>query len=97
MIMNGTDQNDLMHVITGVTDVFGRKGDDFIILESTGDVRIDGGFGYDIFEFQVLIDQTVTFNDTFDDKTVIKIFEDGVQVQKIVLLDVEQIDWFMVG
>lgn len=95
--MNGTDQDDIIMVISGACDYYGRKGDDHFILATTDDVRIDGGFGHDVFEFQLLIDQTATFSETSDDRTVIKIFEDGVQVQKIVLLDVEQIDWFMVG
>lgn len=97
MILNGTDQSDTITIGDGVTDAFGRKGDDYFILDTTDDVRVDGGFGYDTFEFQLLVDQTFTISDTVDDRTVIKLFEGGEQVQKIVLFDVEQINWFMIG
>lgn len=97
MVINGTDQNDVLYVVDGVTDVFGRKGDDFIVCDTSDDFKVDGGFGFDTFEFQLFIGQDVTFNETDNDRTVIKIFESGEQVQKIVLVDVEQIDWFMVG
>lgn len=95
--MNGTDQDDVIAITTGACDYFGRKGEDHFILETHADVRVDGGFGHDVFEFHTSIDQTVTFGHTSDDRTVIKVFDCGCQVQKIVLLDVEQIDWFMVG
>jgi hypothetical protein len=97
MIKYWTDKNDVIEIIPGMTDVFGRKGDDRFIMEARDDVRIDGGFGHDTFEFQLFGGQTFTITETSDDRSVVKLYEDGEQVQKIVLLDVEQVDWFMVG
>lgn len=96
--INGTDIDDYFVISSCVESVSGRKGDDFFVLDSRRDVRVDGGFGFDSFDFQALIGQTVTFNE-IDDKTVIKIFDDATndQIQKIVLLDVENITWSMIG
>lgn len=97
MTFYGTNTDDFLIVNTGTTDVFARGGDDVIRSNTADDVKVDGGNGFDIFEFQLFAGQNFTMNETDADRTVIKIFEDGEQVQKIVLLDVEQIDWWMVA
>lgn len=77
----------------------GLRGDDHFTLDTGRSVVVDGGFGHDTFEFQAFIGQSVVFNEIDSEKTVIKIFDDvtGDRLQKMALLDVEQIDWFMNG
>lgn len=98
--INGTENDDFIFAFEGVGEVNARKGDDHIYLDSDyHDIIVDGGFGFDTFEFQTTDLQTVTFNQIDEEKTVIKVFdaETGNQMQKIVLLDIEQIDWSMIG
>lgn len=93
----GSSSDDTLIIDIGVKKALGRDGDDHFILRNDGNVRVDGGDGFDLFEFQLLVGQTFTTSEVTDEKTVIKIFDGGEQVQKIVLIDIEQTDWFMVG
>lgn len=95
----GTKNDDFLFVRDGIDRVFAKKGDDHIALDETrNDVKVRGGEGNDVFEFQLMSGQAMSIKDINDHKTVIKIFDDaGDRVQKIVLFDVEQIDWYMLG
>lgn len=95
-ILNGTDQDDFIFITNGVCEVNGRKGNDYFTLSSDDDVRIDGGFGHDTFDFFTSGTEIVEFNQINDDKTIIKI-TDGDDIQKIVLVDVETINWGMIA
>lgn len=97
MDLYGTAADDFIIVKSGTDHVFALGGDDVIRSSAVKDFKVDGGGGFDIFEFQLFEGQTLSSRDVNDEKTVVKIFDDGIQVQKIVIVDVEQIDWFMVG
>jgi len=91
--INGTDRDDFIFVFDQFGQVTARKGDDRIQFASADDVRVDGGFGHDEFDFYYLSNQRMTLNEINDDKTVIKIRDLDGDVQKIVLIDVEEITW----
>ena len=86
----GTDKDDFVFVGEGIGKVRMRKGDDFIEFNAGQDIRVDGGNGKDSFQFFHSIDETVRYN-TDNDRTVIKVYDDGELVQKIVLFDIDRI------
>lgn len=86
----GTDRDDFVFVGKGVGTARMMKGDDYIDFHAKHDIRVDGGNGEDTFHFTHLFDQEVRYN-TDNDRTVIKIFEDGECIQKLILFDVEMI------
>lgn len=99
MIYNGTKKSESLTVTNRVTDAFGRRGDDHFSFQSRHDCVVDGGFGYDVFEYQLSDEFEVKYFEISDEKTIIKVFDadTGEQMQKIVLHDIEQIDAFQIG
>lgn len=94
----GTTADDFIYLRNDVTEAYGLGGRDTFICETNKDVSVDGGSGRDTFEFMSFSGQDVVFNEISTEKTVIKIFdENGDRLQKMVLNDIEQIDWAMVG
>lgn len=98
IVLNGTKVDDFFIVADGYDLINGRKGDDRFVSDTLGDFKVDGGFGFDAFDFQALLDQSVMLNE-IKDKTVIKIFDDATdeRIQKIVLIDIEDITWSLIG
>ena len=99
MKYNGTKKADTVEITSDVTMAAGRRGDDHFLFQSDNDCTIDGGFGFDVFEYQIHADVEVKFHEINDDKSVIKMFDadTGERLHKIVLFDIEQIDAFAIG
>jgi hypothetical protein len=86
----GTDTDDFVFVGKGIGKARMMKGDDYVDFHANQDARIDGGNGEDTFHFVHGLNQEVQYN-TVSDRTVIKLYEAGELVQKIVLFDFEVI------
>lgn len=95
----GGKGNDTIYTDGGYDLIEGRVGRDLVISNNYGDFFFDGGFGVDTLDFQVLSGHTLDITEVSDEKTVIKVFDEatGEQTQKVVLFNVEHIDWWMVG
>lgn len=95
----GGQGNDTIYTDGGNDYIEGNTGNDLFISNNYVDFTIDGGFGNDLLDFQVLYGHEYTITDVSADKTVIKVFDEqtGDQTQKVVLFNVEDIDVWMIG
>jgi Ca2+-binding RTX toxin-like protein len=96
---SGQEGDDFIFTHGGNDVLKGGTGSDTVEAHNQQDFTFDGGFGNDSIDFQVLIGHSVDFSYPDADKTVVKIIDDVTDdvVQKIVLTDVENITWYMVG
>lgn len=91
--------DDFIFTHSGEDEVFGGAGDDFLEAHNFEDFRFDGGFGRDGIDFQIKFGCDFKINEIDSDRTVIRIIDAETHevVQRIVLINVEDISWYSVG
>lgn len=96
---SGQAGDDFIFTNGGNDEIKGGTGDDTVEASNFQDFTFDGGFGNDTLDFQVRMGFSTNFSYPTADKTVIKITDDTTDevVQKIVLVDVENVTWWMIG
>lgn len=92
----GSKWDDVIELTGDYDRILAGRGDDYIILDTDHDVRINGGRGADTFEFHFEKGQTFDIDEVNGSKTVVTIY-DGDHEQTITLVNVEHFTWYMVA